>query len=86
LLSRAIFFGKTDDIHIDATVPTELVARFRARKSPTQNVLAVALPNKLFTYVLAGWEGFANYFTFLKAGLSLPHLRGLRLYDGLLKN
>jgi len=71
-----------DGTHIDATIPTEYVARFSGRKGTTQNVLAAALPNKRFTYVLAGWEGSANDFTVLKDALALPPPNGLRLYEG----
>ncbi|XP_020262747.1 uncharacterized protein LOC109838736 [Asparagus officinalis] len=49
--------GMIDGTHIDAILPSNLVARFRGRKCVTQNVLAACTPNKLFTYVLAGWEG-----------------------------
>jgi len=75
-----------NNTHIDAIVPTKLVARFQGRKDLTQIVLATALPNKLFTYVLATWEGSANDLIVLKAALSLLHPRGLRLYDNLSKN
>ncbi|XP_020258218.1 uncharacterized protein LOC109834594 [Asparagus officinalis] len=49
--------GLIDGTHVDAVLPSDLVARFRGRKGVTQNILAACTPNKLFTYVLAGWEG-----------------------------
>jgi hypothetical protein len=71
-----------DGTHIDATLPNDEVARFRGRKGTTQNVLAVATPDKRFTYVMAGWEGSANDFTVLKDALSLPPPNGLRVIEG----
>ncbi|XP_020253927.1 uncharacterized protein LOC109830992 [Asparagus officinalis] len=49
--------GMIDGTHIDAMLPSNLVARFRGCKGVTKNVLAACTPNKLFSYVLAGWEG-----------------------------
>ncbi|XP_039141318.1 uncharacterized protein LOC120278650 [Dioscorea cayenensis subsp. rotundata] len=62
--------GLLDGTHIDASVPLQELPRFRGRKGPTQNVLAVVNPDLQFTYVLAGWEGSANDFTVLKDALS----------------
>ncbi|XP_020271667.1 uncharacterized protein LOC109846838 [Asparagus officinalis] len=74
--------GMIDGTHIDAMLPINLVARFRGRKGVTQNVLAACTPNKLFTYVLAGWEGSANDYRILQDALSRPQPHGLRVYDG----
>ncbi|XP_020262563.1 protein ALP1-like [Asparagus officinalis] len=74
--------GMIDGTHIDAMLPASLVARFRGRKSVTQNVLAACTPNKLFSYVLAGWEGSANDYRVLQDALSRPQPHGLRVYDG----
>ncbi|XP_020270011.1 uncharacterized protein LOC109845200 [Asparagus officinalis] len=74
--------GMIDGTHIDAMLPSNLVARFRGRKGVTQNVLAACTPNKLFTYVLAGWEGAANDYRILQDALSRPQPYGLRVYDG----
>ncbi|XP_020262996.1 protein ALP1-like [Asparagus officinalis] len=63
-------------------LPINLVARFRGRKGVTQNVLAACTPDKLFTYVLAGWEGSANDFRILQDALSRPQPHGLKVYDG----
>lgn len=71
-----------DGTHVDAMLPSRLVARFRGRKGVTQNVLAACTPNKLFTYVLAGWEGSANDYRILQDALSRPQPHGLRVYDG----
>ncbi|XP_020263313.1 putative nuclease HARBI1 [Asparagus officinalis] len=69
-----------DGTHIVAFVPDNIVARFHGRKDgPTQNVLAVVTPNKLFGYVIAGWEGPANDFTVLRDALSMPPPKGLCL-------
>jgi len=45
-------------------------------------VLAAVTPNKLFTYVMTGWESSANDFTVLKDTLSLPPPHGLRVHEG----
>ncbi|XP_020266346.1 uncharacterized protein LOC109841820 [Asparagus officinalis] len=74
--------GMIDGTHIDAMLPASLVARFRGRKGVTQNVLAACTPNKLFSYVLAGWEGSANDYRVLQDALSRPQPHGLRVYDG----
>lgn len=72
-----------DGTHIEATVPSNIVARFRGRKDkPTQNVLAAVTPNKQFSYVMAGWEGSANDFRVLKDALSMPPPLGLRVLTG----
>ena len=57
------------------------MAYFRGHKGVTQNVLVAALPNKRFTYMLAGWEGSTNDFIVLKDALSLSALNGLRGHD-----
>ncbi|XP_020276048.1 uncharacterized protein LOC109850441 [Asparagus officinalis] len=74
--------GMIDETHVDAMLPINLVARFRGRKGVTQNVLAACTPDKLFTYVLAGWEGSANDFRILQDALSRPQPHGLKVYDG----
>ncbi|XP_020267053.1 uncharacterized protein LOC109842610 [Asparagus officinalis] len=75
--------GMIDGTHIAASVPDNIVARFHGRKDgPTQNVLGVVTPNKLFCYVMAGWEGSANDFTVLRDALSMPPPKGLRLIKG----
>ncbi|XP_020253879.1 uncharacterized protein LOC109830937 [Asparagus officinalis] len=74
--------GMIDGTHIDAMLPASLVARFRGRKGVTQNVLAACTPSKLFSYVLAGWEGSTNDYRVLQDALSRPQPRGLRVYDG----
>ncbi|XP_020242829.1 uncharacterized protein LOC109846257 [Asparagus officinalis] len=74
--------GLIDGTHVDAVLPSDLVARFRGRKGVTQNILAACTPNKLFTYVLAGWEGAANDYRVLQDALSRPQPYGLRVYDG----
>ncbi|XP_020247765.1 protein ALP1-like isoform X1 [Asparagus officinalis] len=74
--------GMIDGTHVDAMLPINLVARFRGRKGVTQNVLAACTPNKLFTYILAGWEGSANDYRILQDALSRPQPHGLRVYDG----
>lgn len=67
--------------HVQATLPSLLAARFRgSRKQLTQKVLAA--PNKMFTYVLAGWEGCANDMTVLKDALSRPGPHGLKVITG----
>ncbi|XP_020255286.1 uncharacterized protein LOC109832272 [Asparagus officinalis] len=71
-----------DGTHIDVMLPASLVARFRCRKGVTQNVLAACTPNKLFSYVLARWEGSTNDYRVLQDMLSRPQPRGLRVYDG----
>ncbi|XP_020258348.1 protein ALP1-like [Asparagus officinalis] len=53
-----------------------------SRKGVTQNVLAAYTPNKLFTYVLAGWEGSAIDYRILQDALSRPQPHGLIVYDG----
>jgi len=58
------------------------VARFRDRKNVTQNELVAVTLNKRFTYVMTGYEGYANDFTVLKDVLSLPPPHGLRVYEG----
>lgn len=53
--------GALDGTHIHAVVPPEDRKPFRNRKHGiSQNVLAVANFDMLFTYVLAGWEGSAH--------------------------
>ncbi|KAH7653148.1 hypothetical protein IHE45_19G062400 [Dioscorea alata] len=47
----------------------------------TQNVLAVMKPDLQFTYVLAGWEGFANDFTVLRDVLSRLQPEGLKVIE-----
>ncbi|XP_020263598.1 uncharacterized protein LOC109839529 [Asparagus officinalis] len=74
--------GMIDGTHVDAMLPAALVSRFRGRKGVTQNVLAACTPNKLFTYVLAGWEGSANDYRILQDALSRPQPYGLRVYTG----
>ncbi|XP_020249416.1 uncharacterized protein LOC109826808 [Asparagus officinalis] len=74
--------GMIDDTHVDVMLPINLVARFRDRKGVTQNVLAACTPNKLFTYVLAGWEGSANDYKILQNALSRPQPHGFKVYDG----
>ncbi|XP_039122159.1 protein ALP1-like [Dioscorea cayenensis subsp. rotundata] len=74
--------GLFDGTHIDASVPPQAMPRFRGRKGPTQNVLAVVNPDLQFTYVLAGWEGSANDFTVLKDALERPQPEGLKLIEG----
>ncbi|XP_020258341.1 uncharacterized protein LOC109834728 [Asparagus officinalis] len=74
--------GMIDGTYVDAMLPAALVSRFRRRKGVTQNVLAACTPNKLFTYVLAGWEGSANDYRILQDALSRPQPNGLRVYTG----
>lgn len=74
--------GLIDGTHVQATLPSSLAARFRGRKGLTQNILAAATPNKMFTYVLAGWEGCANDMTILKDALSRPAPHGLKVITG----
>ncbi|XP_020259765.1 uncharacterized protein LOC109836312 [Asparagus officinalis] len=74
--------GLIDGTHVDAVLPSDLVARFRGRKGVTQNILAACTPNKLFTYVLAGWEGATNNYRVLQDALFRPQPYGLRVYDG----
>ncbi|XP_039117478.1 protein ALP1-like [Dioscorea cayenensis subsp. rotundata] len=74
--------GLLDGTHVDASVPSNEIPRFRGRKGPTQNVLAVVNPDLQFTYVLAGWEGSANDFTVLKDVLARPHPEGLKVLEG----
>ncbi|XP_020263332.1 uncharacterized protein LOC109839313 [Asparagus officinalis] len=76
------YIGMIDGTHVDATLPASLQPRFRGRKDVTQNVLAACTPNKLFTYVLAGWEGSANDFRVLQDALCRPQPHGLKVYDG----
>lgn len=53
--------GALDGTHIHAVVPPEDRKAFRNRKQTiSQNVLAVASFDLLFSYVLAGWEGSAH--------------------------
>ena len=72
-----------DGTRVDAVLPSDLVARFRGRKGVTQNILAAYTPNKLFTYVLAGWDGATNDYRVLQDALSRPQPYGLRVYDGI---
>ncbi|XP_020269349.1 uncharacterized protein LOC109844645 [Asparagus officinalis] len=74
--------GMIDGTHVDAMLPASLVVRFRGRKGVTQNILAACTPNKMFTYVLAGWEGSANDYRILQDALSRPQPYGLRVYTG----
>ncbi|KAJ6820034.1 uncharacterized protein M6B38_398995 [Iris pallida] len=74
--------GMIDGTHVQATLPASVVARFRGRKQVTQNVLAACTPNKMFTYILAGWEGSANDMTVLKDALSRPSPHGLKVITG----
>ncbi|XP_020266770.1 uncharacterized protein LOC109842285 [Asparagus officinalis] len=74
--------GMIDETHVDAMLPATRVSRFRGRKGVTQNILAACTPNKLFTYVLAGWEGSANDYRILQDALSRPQPYGLRVYPG----
>ncbi|XP_039141264.1 uncharacterized protein LOC120278583 [Dioscorea cayenensis subsp. rotundata] len=74
--------GLLDGTHIDASIPPQEMPKFRGRKGPTQNVLAVVNPDLQFTYVLAGWEGSANDFTVLKDALARPQPKGLKLIEG----
>ncbi|XP_020242914.1 protein ALP1-like [Asparagus officinalis] len=74
--------GLIDGTHVDAVLPSDLVARFRGRKGVTQNILVACTPNKLFTYVLTGWEGAANDYRVLQDAMSRPQPFGLRVYDG----
>ncbi|XP_020243285.1 uncharacterized protein LOC109821512 [Asparagus officinalis] len=76
------YIGLIDGTHVDAVLTSDLVARFRGRKGVTQNILAACTPNKLFTYILAGWEGAANDYRILQDALSRPQPYGLRIYDG----
>ncbi|XP_020258747.1 protein ALP1-like [Asparagus officinalis] len=76
------YIGMIDGTHVDAMLPINLVARFLGRKGVTHNVLAACTPNKLFIYVLVGWEGSANDYRILQDALSRPQPRGLRVYDG----
>lgn len=71
-----------DGTHVDASVPPLELPRFRGRKGPTQNVLAVVNPDLKFTYVLAGWEGSANDFTVLRDAISRPQPEGLKIIEG----
>ncbi|XP_020262544.1 uncharacterized protein LOC109838521 [Asparagus officinalis] len=68
--------------HVDAMLPASLVAWFRGRKGVTQNILLACTPNKLFTYVLAGWEGSVNNYRILQDALSRPQPYSLRVYTG----
>ena len=53
--------GALDGTHIHAVVPPDDRKPFRNRKNTmSQNVLAVANFDMLFSYVLAGWEGSAH--------------------------
>ncbi|XP_021717266.1 protein ALP1-like [Chenopodium quinoa] len=55
------FIGAIDGTHVRASVPIEMQERFRGRKDKTtQNVLAAVDFDLKFTYVLAGWEGYAH--------------------------
>ncbi|XP_020252488.1 uncharacterized protein LOC109829844 [Asparagus officinalis] len=72
--------GMIDGTHVDAMLPASLVVRFRGRKCVTQNILAACTPNKLFTYVLAGWEGSANDYRILQEALFRLKPYGLRVY------
>ncbi|XP_039130873.1 protein ALP1-like [Dioscorea cayenensis subsp. rotundata] len=74
--------GLLDGTHVDASVPPLELPRFRGRKGPTQNVLAVVNPDLKFTYVLAGWEGSANDFTVLRDAISQPQPEGLKIIEG----
>jgi len=60
---------------------TRYVARFRGHKGVTQNMLVAVTPNKLFTYVMVGWEGSMNDIIVLKDALSLPTPHGLKVYE-----
>ncbi|XP_020243356.1 uncharacterized protein LOC109821591 [Asparagus officinalis] len=71
-----------DETHVDAMLPASLVACFRGRKCVTQNIIAACTPNKLLTYVLAGWEGSTNDYKILQDALSRPQPYGLRVYTG----
>ena len=52
--------GAIDGTHVRASVPFQILGRFRSQKDgTTQNVLAAATLDLKFTYVLAGWEGSA---------------------------
>ncbi|XP_020254016.1 uncharacterized protein LOC109831086 [Asparagus officinalis] len=71
-----------DGTHVDAMLPASLVARFRGHKCVTQNILVACTPNKMFTYILAGWEESANDYRILQDALSRPQPYGLRVYTG----
>lgn len=74
--------GAIDGTHIQARVPSNMVNRFRGRKStPTQNVLAAVDFDLRFTYVLAGWEGSAHDATVLRDAIEREN--GLRVPEGI---
>ncbi|XP_039145569.1 protein ALP1-like [Dioscorea cayenensis subsp. rotundata] len=74
--------GLLDGTHVDTSLPPLELPRFRGRKGPTQNVLAVVNPDLKFTYVLVGWEGSANDFTVLRDAISRPQPEGLKIIEG----
>uniref|UniRef100_A0A1D1XWP8 (Dimethylallyl)adenosine tRNA methylthiotransferase MiaB n=1 Tax=Anthurium amnicola TaxID=1678845 RepID=A0A1D1XWP8_9ARAE len=66
--------GTIDGTHVLASVPSDIVARFRGKADkPTQNVLAAVRFDLSFSYVLAGWEGSAHDVTVLKDALQRPN-------------
>ncbi|XP_020263030.1 uncharacterized protein LOC109839008 [Asparagus officinalis] len=66
----------------DCSDEQSVVNMVQGHKGITQNVLTACTPNKLFTYVLAGWEGSTNDYRILQDVLSRPQPHGLRVYDG----
>ncbi|XP_075097851.1 uncharacterized protein LOC142175171 [Nicotiana tabacum] len=65
--------GSIDFTHVLASVPIEHQNRYRSRKgTTTQNVLAAVNFNLTFTYVLAGWEGYAHDARILNDALERP--------------
>ncbi|XP_059663795.1 uncharacterized protein LOC132309508 [Cornus florida] len=61
VIIMACCVGVIDGTHVHANVPVDQQIPFRGRKGDTtQNVMAVCDFDMMFTYVVAGWEGFAN--------------------------
>ncbi|XP_056159720.1 uncharacterized protein LOC115667555 [Syzygium oleosum] len=68
--------GAIDGTHVNASVPVSKQIPFRGRKgTTTQNVLCVCSFDMKFTFVYAGWEGFANDCRVLSTALETPQLQ-----------